>query len=523
MLKKLLLATLIGAILTAVFLWPLVIGAKNKLASYQDGILTAWLIDQGSRSIIGGTNFFDPPFFYPHRNTAAYSDLFFSTALFNVPLILIGSTNFVFNNNLHLIIGSILIFLGHFYFAQELFKKNVLALLSASIFAFSHFHLDYLAHPHVFLLAGLPWGGYFWLRFLKTKNQFYLLGLTGAGLYQFLNSPLSGYFFLLIIGLIAILNFKNFKKIALLWQKILPWMLGSIVVISFFYWPYLQISQEFEFTRGIRDAAHFAFGLEKLIEPEMLFWYLLIGALFATKDKKTSQKNLLLASLLAITGGFLMLGPALKVNGETLKIFGFPIPLPYSVFYYLIPGFKAFRASSRFVIIMIFGLSLLIPALAQSNIWLKKESKQIVFFLLILTTIFLLRLPKQKTYQIPLEIQPIYEQVLKRPESVLAEFPTYVWSQFDQYPREATRLINQNFHQKKLYNGFSGFAPPALENRWHTINDQLDEHETIDHLKKSGVELVLIHFDEMKPNFTLSNNHYQLIQCNNQNCLYLLN
>lgn len=523
MLKKLLLATLIGAILTAVFLWPLIVGAKNQLASYQDGILAAWLIDQGSRSIIGGTNFFDPPFFYPYRNTAAYSDLFFSTALFNVPLILVGSTNFVFNNNLHLIVGSILIFVGHFYFAQELFKKNTLALLSASIFTFSHFHLDYLAHPHVFLLAGLPWGSYFWLRFLKTSKQLCLLGLTSAGLYQFLNSPLSGYFFFLIIALITLFYFKDLKRIPKLWQKLLPWALGSIMVIGFFYWPYLQISQEFQFTRSIRDAAHFAFGLEKIAEPELIFWLLVIGALFFTKNTKTNQKKIFLALSLTIMGGFLMLGPALKINGDTIKIWGLPIPLPYSIFYYLVPGFKAFRASSRFIVIMVFGLSLLIPTLAQSNNWLKKQNRQIVFFFLTLTIIFVFRFPKQKTYRIPLEILPIYEQIAKQPESVLAEFPTYVWSQFDQYHHEATRLINQNFHQKKLYNGFSGFAPPTLENRWHTINDQLDEPETINHLKKSGVELVLIHFDEMEPGFTLTNNHYQLIQCHNQSCLYHLN
>ncbi len=70
-----------------------------------------------------------------------------------------------------------------------------------------------------------------------------------------------------------------------------------------------------------------------------------------------------------------MLGPALKIHDQTIKIVGLPIPLPYGIAYYLIPGFQAFRASSRFIILLGFGLSLLIPCLLQNNRYLNKLKK----------------------------------------------------------------------------------------------------------------------------------------------------
>lgn len=519
---------LIGMILTAVFLWPILGRLNSHTYSRQDGVLVAWLINWGSQSLTSGQNFFDAPFFHPYQNTIAYSDLFLPTAIFNIPLILSGSSNIIFNNNLHLIVGSVAVFFCQYLLGRELFKKESLAILSGVIFSFSHIHLDYAAHLHVFLIAGLPLAIYFLLLFEKTGKNRYLFGLTLACLYQFLNSPMSGYF--VAISLIILLALKKTirEKIFKSWKTIVSLILGCGLLLGFFYWPYFQVKSQFEFVRTIRDAAHFAFGLEKIVEPEMLFLITAITGLFITLNKKTSKNWLILFTSLTMTGLFLMLGPALKIYDQTLKIFDIPIPLPYAIVYYLIPGFQAFRASSRFIILFGFGSSLLIPYLVQNNrylIKLKKNRQSKLSWLFVCVFIFvfwLLRLPKQKIFLIETTIPPIYKIIKQRPEQVLAEFPTYVWSQTNDYFHEADRLLFQSYHQKKLYNGFSGFAPPERENLWHTISNQLDNPETITHLKKSGVELVLLHQNEQPTYSNFSATSYQLITCLEQDCLYQL-
>ncbi len=519
---------LIGMILTAVFLWPILSKTSTHLNSRQDGLLVAWLINWGSQALITGQNFFNAPFFHPYQNTIGYSDLFLPTSVLNIPLILIGSRNIVFNHNFHLILGSLIIFFCQYLLGKEIFKKEPLAILSGIIFSFSHIHLDYMAHLHVFLLAGLPLGTYFLLRFDKTEKTRYLVGMSLACLYQFLNSAMSGYFLAVVLIIFIIFKTTLRNKLLSSWRKILPLLLGSFVLIGFFYWPYFQIKTQFEFTRTIRDAAHFAFGLEKLFEAEMVFFITLASGLMLTLKKNHGKNWLPTFFTITICGLILMLGPALKINGQTIKIFGFPIALPYSLAFYLIPGFQAFRASSRFIVVFGFGLSLLIPYLIKNNRYLlhfKKDQQNQISWLIVFalaSILWLLRIPQQKIFLANTQTPPIYEVIKNQPEQVLAEFPTYVWSQTNDYYHEADRLLYQSYHQKKLYNGFSGFAPPERENIWHTISSQLATQETITHLKKSGVELVLLHQREETKYLEFSSQDYQLITCINQDCLYRL-
>lgn len=519
---------LIGMILTAVFLWPILNKTSDHLYSRQDGILVAWLINWGSQSLATGQNFFNAPFFHPYQNTIGYSDLFLPTAIFNLPLILFGSNNIIFNQNLHLIAGSVVIFFGHYLLAKEVFKKQNLAILSATIFSFTHVHLDYMAHLHVFLLAGLPFGTYFLLRFEKTGRTRYLLGLALACLYQFLNSVMSGYFLTIILAIFIVFKSELRKKLFSNSRKIFPLLVGSLLLVGFFYWPYFQIKNQFEFTRTIRDAAHFAFGIEKFFEAEMIFLVALITSLLFTLKKNKKQNWLPIFLTITLTGLILMLGPALKIFGQTIKIFHLPIPLPYGLAFYLIPGFQAFRASSRFIILFGFGSSLLIPYLLENNKYFANLNKKVqnkvgwTIAALMIISLWLMRLPKQKIFYANPQTPSIYEVVKNRPEKVLAEFPTYVWSQTSDYFHEADRLLYQAYHQKKLYNGFSGFAPPERENLWHTLSHQLNTPDAIAHLKKSGVELVLLHQKEEDEYLNFYSENYELIACLDQDCLYHL-
>ena len=545
---------LIGLVLTVFFTFPLLTRLSTHLTSRQDGILISWLIDWGSQSLITkdhNQNFFNPPFFYPYQNTIGYSDLFIPTAILNIPIKFITQkvirselTNnlsqlnaIIINHNLHLFLGSIFTFWGQYLLGLYLFKSKKIATLSGIIFAFSYMHLDFMVHLHTFLVAGIPFYFLFLFKFIETKKQIYIFLASLAILYQLLNSPMSG-FFLIIMSLIALIN-KNIRDT--LWKnrrKIYPYLLGSILLVGFFFLPYFNIGRQFNYTRTIRDTAHSAFSINKFFTPEILFYLSLLSTLVVLRIKKSNLLKIIsikkeklpkyfwLFASFTILGGVLMLGPVLKFNDQTIKIFNLPIPLPYLFFYYIFPGFKAFRASSRWIIIFAFGLSITLGYLLD-NIKIKKSyiNKDTFINLLtisILTLLLITQVPKLKTFKIDTNLPPIYQVIKKRPETVLAEFPTYVWSQYDQYYRESDRLLYQSYHNKNLYNGFSGFTPPDREKLWHTMSNNLENKEVVQHLKDSKVELVLLRGEENNLYKNFSSPDYQLIECINQDCLYYL-
>lgn len=193
-----------------------------------------------------------------------------------------------------------------------------------------------------------------------------------------------------------------------------------------------------------------------------------------------------------------MLGPALKLNDQTFKIFGLPIPLPYALLYYLVPGFKAFRATSRWITVLNFGLSLLIGGLVGRTASSKKISPVVMTISSGLLCFFfwwenfqLLRL-----YPIPLTIPTIYETVRAQPALVLAEFPVFSWRMHPYNALENDRLLTQAYHHKSMYNGVSGFTPPIREEHWDWLWQEFPSPATLDHLRNEGVELVLVHYDQ---------------------------
>jgi hypothetical protein len=525
---------LIGLVLTVFFTLPLFNNFSDHLSSRQDGVLIAWLIDWGSHSLLTGDNFFNAPFFHPQQNTIAYSDQFFSTALFNIPLKIIQNNffnssnqlnNLIFNHNFHLFAGSILTFWGQYLLTLHLLKSKKIAIFSAITFAFSSMHLDYMVHLHTFLIAGLPFYFLFLLKYLETKKNTHLALMSLFLIYQLLNSPLTG-FFIIILSLTSLLN-KNIRLI--IWgniKQILPFLIGIFFITSFFYWPFLKVTQEFNYTRSIRDTAHFSLSANQLFSTEIIFYFLLFLILLFYKEKKQkTPKYFWLFFSFTILGGLLMLGPVLKISGQTFKIFNLPIPLPYTLFYYLFPGFKAFRSSSRWIIVFLFGLSITLGYLLQMIKLKKNKYKNILINLISLGTFLLLwftQVPQMKLHQINTNLPQIYQIIKQRPEKSLAEFPTYVWSQTNNYYLETDRLLYQSYHHKKLYNGYSGFIPPLKEDLWHTISDRLSEPEIIKHLKDSGIELVLLNINQKESYKNFSSPSYQLITCQNQTCLYYL-
>jgi hypothetical protein len=535
-----------GGALTLVFLWPVFKNFSTHLPSYDDGILIGYLIHWIGQALLTGQNLYNVPFFHPFSQTLAYSDPFLSTGLISIPLSWL-THNLVILSNTNLILGSVTCVMGMYVLVWELSRSKLASLLAALVFTFSSLHFHYLVHLHTYLVAGLPVSVYFFLKWLRTDQRKYLVGAATCFLLQALNAPMTA-FFLGFIYLPISIQPDIRQLLAQRWRSLVLTFVIVGGVCAAFYYPYFQVSKAFNYTRSIREAAAFGHSLNFFwrTETALLIGLALMGWYGSRQVPSKSQsrtevtlKPLTLVSVM-LMGAVLMLGPVVKLNDQTFKILSLPIPLPYAVLYYLVPGFQAFRTSSRWVTVFNFGLSVLLGS------WWGRinhhRGTQVILVGGLGVWLWLSQVPQLKLFVIPQTVDPIYTVVAQRPEKVLAELPVFSWNMTPFNSIEAERLLAQLHHGKTLYNGISGFTPPGREAAAGWLWQSFPQPETIEYFQSQGVELILVNYEvydraratgftsEQQPapeSSTLrqalnQNPRLQLIECSLAACLYTI-
>ncbi len=185
------------------------------------------------------------------------------------------------------------------------------------------------------------------------------------------------------------------------------------------------------------------------------------------------------------------LGPVLKIFGHTVKIFGLPIPLPYTAFYYLFPGFTGFRTPSRFIILALL-CAVVIIGLQLKLIFEKLKTKtKAIFIALVLSLLFLEADLPLKGYPVNINTHPVYEQVKALPaEAVILELPIRLWNMPD-HEIESIRSLYSLEHKHRRFGGFSGFATNSWINLVEKINAHGLNEENTSKLKSLGVTHVI--------------------------------
>lgn len=499
--------------LSTFFLWPVLTHFSSHLTSRHDGVLIAYLITQVGRQLLEFKSIFDLPFYWPHQNTLAFSDPFLASTLVSLPLIKLGINAVVIHNFL-LVAGSIWLWAGMFFLCRVLGGSKISSTLGASLLTFGSWHFHYIVHLHTFLIAGLPWclwGVIKWLEW-PHKWQFLAVALL-AGLFQLSNAPMTAFFLvatLLPIGLILLkIPLTRSKITRPMWIQIgLAFTLATITA-AILYCPYFKLSNQFNYTRTIRDAAHFAHSLNIFWQPEAIVIAVVMATLFLTgktmevkslKSKKIAEQIQLLRKqklhlylVTIIIGASLMLGPVLKFNDHTVKFWGFAVPLPYAVLYYVVPGFAAFRASSRWIIVMALGAGLLGSHLmAQSRL---KTGYQMAMVVGLLGFWWFTQVPSLSLYEVPTQIPLVYDYLAHQPAQVIAELPAFTWRMMPYNELENDRLFFQLHHHHPLYNGVSGFTPPAREQELDWLWQTFPQPPALDYLHQQQVTLLIVHFE----------------------------
>jgi len=508
------------AILLFFFIYPSsFLGSSKTLPDDNDTRLIAYIIGQVQTNLLHHQPLFFGTYFAPYPNTLTYSEPFLTSALITLPVRIFTSSPIAIFN-LALIIGFVLTFITSFLLFSYLTQSSWLGLLGALLFNLSGFHLTYLPHLQMFSLGQFFLTTYFFLRFQNENNSRFLDLFFIALTFQITESLFGAYLIFFTCLFIFIFNPKNFKKILLRSFFFLPlWFI--------FLFPYLQMSHTFpEAARPIRDAAHFSLGLEEIFTkynswPLIILFILLAGqnilrtfaesveAIFCKVRRAWSPENsgvyalqtrnflrgpselvergvdsqidrkLSVAlnliqktsiwSAIFLFSLIMSLGPVVKIFGHSVKILGLPLPLPYTAFYYLFPGFTGLRTPSRFIVLTAIAATILIiKKIFPYTRKLLPITKISLTLLLILCLMLQYHFPLP-SYPVDTLIPKVYDQVKPLPQTaIILELPLKLWND-EGHEIESLRSLYSLSHQHRRIGGYSGFAPLA----WIDLVEQI--------------------------------------------------
>lgn len=516
------------------------------LPDRNDSLLITYIINQVQNNIVDHQPLYYGLFFSPEKNTLTYSDIFLTTSLITLPIRYLSPSPLTVYN-VALFLGLILTGLFTYLLIHEVTQDHFSALFGSLLFNFSGLHFTFLPHLQIFSLWLLPLSLYFLIKYLKTKRSYVLILFLLCLTAQIAESFFTAYLIIFTSTIIFLFQIKNFFRQMSSVQRLMPLLL-VLPFLPLWYFlakPYLDLHMHFpEAVRSIHDAAHFSLGLEEILTRyhSMTFLSLLaISFAFISSPQLSRAKSGIsfrrqpmsilrkitqsgfhdFASMksgrvtgrperrlgnvavfeksdmarrwpynlfLYLTGlSFLMsLGPVLKIFGQTFKIFGYPIPLPYSLFYYLVPGFNGFRTPSRWLLLTALATSILIA------LFLKQfKTKNLKLILLILLLSILEMSPLATSYSIAYEPPEVYQKVKALPPTAsIIELPIKLWSSPDNQI-ESLRSLYSLYHQHRRFNGYSGFNTLAWQDLVNDILSHGLNAKNIFLLKKLGITHVV--------------------------------
>lgn len=427
--------------------WPVVV-KPDRISDYGvDGILINWITNSAGKNIweyfgsskspMGGI--FDGNIFYPYKNVLAYSDMFFVSGLLTYPFVLLSKNPGVVSG-ISMIVGQASCGIILWKILEQKTGNKWMAVVGALAFLMSQTRWEYQVHLQMWNLQYVMVGTWLVVCWLEDKRLWKLMMgsvILGVSVWE---SLLPLYFGLTMIAGLVIIKRK--------WDRRLVW--GGIIMGLIAFLPlkaYWNVGREFGVERSIREAAHNSIGIDDVFTK---FWS--PGLLTLTAVAIFRKRSKYLVGMMVL-GLVMAMGPALKWKGETVKILRrYPVPLPYTVFYYLVPGFKALRTPSRWMVV--FGI-----ACGMQIAYGLADSKRGVGIVACLLVAILggTHLLKYKDLPSGLDMPGVYRWLGKQSGSVVLELP-----QGDENV-ETPRMYFSLWHQKRLVNGFSGFAPPEKE------------------------------------------------------------
>ena len=478
-------------------------------------------------------NLFNTNIFYPlTQNTLAFSEHLIADMLVAFPVILITHNPILAYNSI-LFLSFVLSGFGMFLLINYYINDKYSAFLGGVIFAFCTIRFAHIGHLQLLTAQWMPFALLYLDKFLHKGDYKNLALLYMFYVLQTLSCWYHAFYIAITLGVYALSIFiinrdlrKNLFQRSFQMKSIL-FLICTLAVVAPFAYPYIQVAQEYGFTRTLDEISFFSadvgdylltpvtnlvygtisypFQANRNIAEHSLFPGItviilsLYGLFFLMWFKLNGESRLALVNvsntiqniylLIALIAFILTLGYPLHFFGHILNI-----SLPYKYLFDYFPGFKSMRVPSRFGFIVMLSLSVMaaygLKRFIESKPKIKKLAISFIFVLLIISES--LYIPVfGGTMPVGREIPETYQWMANETgDFAIVELPSESWGDDTEY------MYYSTYHWKKLVNGYSGFFPDSYPETMKALM-LFPSNESVDLLKMIGVKYVVIHTKEM--------------------------
>ena len=517
--------------LSLVVTYPLIFNLGGLTTGYGDELLIAyvhnWVIHILTTNPL---HLFEANIYYPYSHTLAYSDMYVTTSILSAISVILTKQPIAAVNTI-IILSFMSVGFSTYLLSYHLTKKYLPAILSGVLVIFSPVYIEKVTNIQVLFLPLVPLAILCFLKYLEHKRVFYAVLLSLMFILQMYVSFLPGYF--ILFSCLSIVGFEVYQKrlvlTELVTKKMILLFITTLILCLPVVIPYYQVSKEFSYVRDIRDSIHFALQPEDLLYPNtytrlapllkhifpppvdapvgevksgylgIVFTLLTLYTLYyLIKQRKKAPRFLIPLGVVALFGLTLSLGPFLHIGRHTIHE-PFPVPLPYLVTYYLIPGFQGLRNSARFEYLFILAIAPYIAIVLSQK--LKNVSTKIrylfygaCFSIILLET----NVPMHFESMVQRKDFPkIYNAVALLPQdAVIIEMPIFTWNMQPYVFSENLREYYSTVHFRKMVNGASGFSPQPWQDMVSDYLYHFPHTDTILDMKKKKIQYIVVHTKE---------------------------
>ncbi len=498
--------------------WPLVTGLRHQLASWGDPVFQSWTLAWDLHAWrTHPLNIFDANVFYPYRNTLAYSDYLFGQAALIAPLLL-KTGNAILADNVSLLLSYALSGFATYLLVVDLTGNRLAGIVAGFAYAFAPARMAQFEHLHLTSAEWLPLAVLAARRALLQRSLKWSAILGAIVVLQGLFGIYYFYFLAILLGIVFgayLIARRDRPALISVARAGVACLIGAALLIPILI-PYQHVHDDLGIERTVEEMNKWrAVPSDYLaVSPRNRYLGDSLGKDYSRDLERDLFPGVILI-LLAIVGLFnrrlgwerwMLFGVAVSSIilsfGLTGHIHGHDIPLPYRLFYYLVPGFKAIRVPARLGLLALVGLAglaglgldLILDQFSRLSrarlVQLAAGAGLSVLLIFGMSVEYTTRIPLPGALPATLAQanRPDYAWLAEHPAPMI-EFPMGDGIIASSWPN-----FWSIFHWNPVVNGYSGIAPPV----YYIFRDEMKSFpspRTIALLQGIGVRNVVYHAD----------------------------
>lgn len=476
------------------------------------------------------------PIFHPYQFTMLFDEHLIAQAIQAWPVIVLTG-NPILAYDVLVLSSFVLSAVGVYLLVRRWTDNRWAAVVAGALFAFSGVRLVHYSHLHILSVQWAVFSLWFLDRWLVEQRVRDLVGFIVTANLQLL----SAYNFILIYPL-TVAVWCVVRLLCLPRPPTLRVIVGlkvAAIAIALVNAPlgllYLRLSEQYGFTRDAAETALYSAAPLDYLVASPVNW--LVGSLTAPWRHAAWAEHSLFPGVTLLV--FSVIGAAMLVlpvgRGQrgliaaavavvvvlwnfSLGLATLPPPWPdvriYGLLYDHVPVVRATRVPARAAVFVTLGLALLAGialawVLPRLGAWspFQRAGRRLGLGGIAVAALLVAGIGVAESLSLP--FYPVDQQrrvdrssgylgwlAAQPSRAPIVELPMLLHRNEQWY--ETVRMVNGTAHWRPLVNGYRGFTPPALRDLSHRMATFPDD-ETIAILRGIGVELVLVHRDELPP------------------------